>query len=226
MSRATDAPASAQSSVASGANAGGLTAEPMQIDSQQAPLTESHAFRLPSDVSATPNGRYTHDAAAEERSNKAFSYPPRPDQIVDRSEAVRHLSLPNSNSAKSPSGKKHKCPHCLTEFTRHHNLKSHLLTHSHEKPFACSDCNQKFRRLHDLKRHTKLHTGERPHVCEKCHRSFARGDALARHSKGPGGCAGRESRRRDGARGLLTRRPDTIFGPMPSTCRPRRVPPP
>ncbi|KAI5838543.1 hypothetical protein DFP73DRAFT_257172 [Morchella snyderi] len=96
-------------------------------------------------------------------------------------------------SPNNPGGTrgKHTCPHCHKTFTRHHNLKSHLLTHAHEKPFLCTTCNSRFRRLHDLKRHTKLHTGERPHVCAKCGRRFARGDALARHARGEGGCAGR-----------------------------------
>ncbi|KAL1883206.1 hypothetical protein Daus18300_000264 [Diaporthe australafricana] len=105
----------------------------------------------------------------------------------------RHCSLPNSGESASTSNKKHKCPYCDTEFTRHHNLKSHLLTHSQEKPYLCQTCNLRFRRLHDLKRHGKLHTGEKPHVCPKCDRKFARGDALARHSKGQGGCAGRRA---------------------------------
>ncbi|MCJ1276798.1 hypothetical protein MMC21_004605 [Puttea exsequens] len=104
----------------------------------------------------------------EGRSNKAFTYP----GPMLSAQAQRSSSLPQSG---------------------HHNLKSHLLTHSHEKPYSCDTCDARFRRLHDLKRHTKLHTGERPHVCPRCDRSFARGDALARHTKGQGGCAGRRS---------------------------------
>jgi uncharacterized Zn-finger protein len=47
--------------------------------------------------------------------------------------------------------RKHQCQECGQYFTRLHNLKSHLLTHSQEKPFICTECGHKFRRLHDLK---------------------------------------------------------------------------
>lgn len=131
----------------------------------------------------------------DQAANRAFSFP---GNLLSQNERgpSRGLSLPvpgQQLAPRSPSQKKHKCPYCETEFTRHHNLKSHLLTHSQEKPYVCQTCTMRFRRLHDLKRHMKLHTGERPHVCPKCNRKFARGDALARHSKGQGGCAGRRA---------------------------------
>lgn len=155
------------------ATASEATAGPMQA--QEAPPT------------AMMHHRHIEPNPAEAQANRAFTFPgPQPLDHDPR----RQMSLPGyQNSPKSP-GKRHKCPHCSTDFTRHHNLKSHLLTHSHEKPYECTTCEARFRRLHDLKRHTKLHTGERPHICPQCGRKFARGDALARHNKGQGGCAG------------------------------------
>lgn len=143
-----------------------------------------------------PRHRDDAEAPPGEATNKSFSYP-MPTAGGMNNDPRRGLSLPHSgfnrSSPRSPSAKKHRCPYCATEFTRHHNLKSHLLTHSQEKPYVCQTCQSRFRRLHDLKRHTKLHTGERPHICPKCGRRFARGDALARHNKGQGGCAGRRA---------------------------------
>lgn len=171
--------------------------EPMRTDNTSSSVSKAYSPKFsrvrsdPASVIATNGSLHvaSSDTGLGERSSKALTYPP-PAPLDLPEPPTRGMSLPHCTS-RPPSTKKHRCPHCATEFTRHHNLKSHLLTHSQEKPYMCQTCQSKFRRLHDLKRHTKLHTGERPHTCPKCKRAFARGDALARHNKGPGGCAGR-----------------------------------
>jgi len=121
-----------------------------------------------------------------------YSPPPSPG-LSGKSGRTELQTTADPEATAAVSTKRHQCPYCSTDFTRHHNLLSHLLTHRQEKPYLCQTCDVRFRRLHDLKRHAKLHVGERPHVCDTCGRKFARRDALARHKKGPGGCAGRRS---------------------------------
>lgn len=215
MSRPTDAPLAtvpATGSVSIATSSTNIPKSPLR--SRDNPETSpASGVTAKTSTSVSPAGiistlSRSHTSAGphlEPDNRSAFSYSSHPytGQAVAAAELREPLSrgmsypTPAGPAAAQPpnrsstSQKKHKCPYCDTEFTRHHNLKSHLLTHSQEKPYVCTTCEMRFRRLHDLKRHTKLHTGERPHKCPKCDRKFARGDALARHAKGQGGCAGR-----------------------------------
>jgi DNA-directed RNA polymerase subunit RPC12/RpoP len=168
-----------------------MSPQPMEQSPAPRPAVETRSAAM-TPIPENPRKRMATSPKLSDR-NKSMSYPPR--MIDSDNDGRRNPSFPAPDTpglSRSPSStRKHKCTHCSQEFTRHHNLKSHLLTHSQEKPYACEECDSKFRRLHDLKRHLKLHTGERSHICDRCGRKFARGDALARHNKGNGGCAGR-----------------------------------
>lgn len=156
-----------------------LASKPLSDDPKDG-KTRSHARMVSSsDLIRQPASHSTEEAS-------------QPEAHVDENTAILLYSTPSSHRETDlqSSFKKHKCPYCGTEFSRHHNLKSHLFTHSQEKPYRCQQCKLSFRRMHDLKRHGRSHTGEKGHVCPKCGRLFARGDALARHTKGAGECAG------------------------------------
>ncbi|KAJ3350097.1 hypothetical protein GGF32_005056 [Allomyces javanicus] len=80
------------------------------------------------------------------------------------------------------------CPVCQKRFVRSFNLKSHMKTHSPDRPYACSWalCGKTFARRHDARRHFKTHTAvslQRPYACPApaCTRRFAKEDALSKH---------------------------------------------
>jgi transcription factor CRZ1 len=134
---------------------------------------------------------------------------PNRDYILDLADPTRPTSNQAddggrgaSGSVSGGSGKKQKhpatfqCSLCPKRFTRAYNLRSHLRTHTDERPFVCSHCGKAFARQHDRKRHEGLHSGEKKFVCRGqlknaaswgCGRRFARADALGRHFRSEAG---------------------------------------
>ncbi|RAK98398.1 putative C2H2 transcription factor Crz1 [Aspergillus ibericus CBS 121593] len=107
---------------------------------------------------------------------------------------------PGANPNDSKRIQKHpatfQCHLCPKRFTRAYNLRSHLRTHTDERPFVCTVCGKAFARQHDRKRHEGLHSGEKKFVCRGdlsrggqwgCGRRFARADALGRHFRSEAG---------------------------------------
>lgn len=149
--------------------------------------------------SLSPSAAKSRSPSPSNKSSRrsSTSSVPNRDYILDLADPSRPAPVDGSNPKRT---QKHpatfQCTLCPKRFTRAYNLRSHLRTHTDERPFVCSVCGKAFARQHDRKRHEGLHSGEKKFVCRGnlkdgnnwgCGRRFARADALGRHFRSEAG---------------------------------------
>ncbi|KAF9892715.1 DNA-binding transcription factor [Aspergillus nanangensis] len=182
------------------ANPASRSRTPVSTSSSLEPLAPSSPRSLsPFDsMGRQPHSNPSSREASPARSNRRLST-----SSIDSRNYILGLADPQRPGASLNDSKrvqKHpatfQCHLCPKRFTRAYNLRSHLRTHTDERPFVCTVCGKAFARQHDRKRHEGLHSGEKKFVCRGelsrggqwgCGRRFARADALGRHFRSEAG---------------------------------------
>ncbi|KAF2492653.1 hypothetical protein BU16DRAFT_551492 [Lophium mytilinum] len=115
---------------------------------------------------------------------------------VDASESEPEAEPQRPTKPKRVRQTEFKCDHCPKVYSKRNNLKSHLRTHSTDRPYLCRQCGRPFPRDSDRNRHENGHT--KNYFCGGslkngdrwgCGKAFSRADILDNHHKSKKGQA-------------------------------------
>ncbi|XP_031634297.1 gastrula zinc finger protein XlCGF57.1-like [Contarinia nasturtii] len=84
-------------------------------------------------------------------------------------------------AAAKPIGKQHKCTKCEYSTLKKSHFKTHILTHTGEKPFPCTLCSKRLTTKENLKRHMKTHVKEFLFSCSNCLHGFSQRNEQLEH---------------------------------------------
>ncbi|GIY82577.1 protein glass [Caerostris darwini] len=92
------------------------------------------------------------------------------------------LLNPEPDGSNSP-GKMNLCRICGKTYARPSTLKTHMRTHSGERPYRCATCDKSFSQAANLTAHARTHSGEKPFRCHVCDRRFSQSSSVTTHMR-------------------------------------------
>lgn len=104
-------------------------------------------------------------------------------ESIDRKKSSRVGAKEKKPKKRDPFPKppKHECTICGKMWRTMSEFKSHVATHSDERPFICEICGQAYKHKAALDIHVGMHNGINPFSCPFCNKAFTQKGALQRH---------------------------------------------
>lgn len=101
----------------------------------------------------------------------------------ERKKSCRGATKEKKTKKRDPFPKppKHECTICGKMWRTMSEFKSHVATHSDERPFICEICGQAYKHKAALDIHVGMHNGINPFSCPFCNKAFTQKGALQRH---------------------------------------------